>query len=90
MPFSEHMEDGVAIQNAGIRAIKAGAKVAGVLKMVEQFRKNNDSTPIVLMGYYNPVRNYGVEKFCADAGRVGVDAVLIVDLPIEEDDEKER
>ncbi|PIR39059.1 MAG: tryptophan synthase subunit alpha [Alphaproteobacteria bacterium CG11_big_fil_rev_8_21_14_0_20_39_49] len=87
MPFSDPMADGPVIQAAGIRALKAGAKVSGILKMVEQFRKNNDSTPIVLMGYYNPVRNYGVEKFCADANKAGVDAVLIVDLPIEEDDE---
>ncbi len=87
MPFSDPMADGPTIQSAGIRALKAGAKVAGILEMVERFRENNDSTPIVLMGYYNPVRNYGVEKFCADANKAGVDALLIVDLPVEEDDE---
>jgi len=87
MPFSDPMADGPTIQEAGIRALNAGAKVAGILKMVAQFRQNNDSTPIVLMGYYNPVRNYGLEQFCQDAKESGVDALLIVDLPPEEDDE---
>jgi tryptophan synthase alpha chain len=87
MPFSDPMADGPTIQEAGIRALKAGAKVSGILQMVKDFRENNDSTPIVLMGYYNPVHNYGVEKFCEDAKRCGVDALLIVDLPPEEDNE---
>ena len=87
MPFSDPMADGPIIEAAGIRALKAGAKLTGILQMVEEFRKNNDTTPIVLMGYYNPVHNYGVDKFCADAKRVGVDALLIVDLPPEEDEE---
>lgn len=87
MPFSDPMADGPIIEAAGIRALKAGAKVAGILNMVSEFRLNNNSTPIVLMGYYNPVHNYGVDKFCVDAKKAGVDALLIVDLPPEEDDE---
>jgi tryptophan synthase alpha chain len=87
MPFSDPMADGPVIEAAGIRALQAGAKLAGILQMVSEFRKNNDTTPIVLMGYYNPVHNYGVGKFCAEAKKVGVDALLIVDLPPEEDDE---
>jgi len=75
------------IQEAAIRALAANSKLAGILQMVADFRKNDDTTPIVLMGYYNPIHNYGLEKFVSDAKKSGVDALLIVDLPPEEDDE---
>lgn len=86
MPFSDPMADGPTIQKAAIRALKAGAKMAGVLEMVRAFRTHNTTTPLVLMGYYNPVQHYGVEAFCADAAASGADALLIVDVPPEEDE----
>ncbi|MCE3232536.1 MAG: trpA [Rickettsiaceae bacterium] len=85
MPFSDPMADGPTIQEAAIRALDAGAKLSKILEMVAKFRKNNDHTPIVLMGYYNPLQNYGLKKFVSDAKKSGVDAFLIVDLPPEED-----
>lgn len=87
MPFSDPMADGPVIQAAGLRALKAGATVAGILSLVENFRKSNPTTPIILMGYYNPVYRYGAEQFCHDAVAAGVDGVIIVDLPPEEEQE---
>ncbi len=87
MPFSDPMADGPTIQEAALRAFAAGAKLKGVLEIVEKFRKEDDKTPIILMGYYNPLYNYGLEKFVVDAKRSGVDGLLIVDLPPEEDSE---
>ena len=87
MPFTDPMADGPTIQMAGQRALKAGATMAQTLKMVEEFRIENGTTPIVLMGYFNPILQYGVEKFAEDAATVGVDGLIIVDLPPEEADE---
>ena len=87
MPFSDPMADGVIIQDAAIRALKAGAKLNNILQMVSEFRKQDDITPIILMGYYNPLQKYGLKRFTVDAKNAGVDAFLIVDLPPEEDDE---
>lgn len=87
MPFSDPMADGPAIQIAGQRALKAGAKLKGILEIVTSFRKSNDNTPLLLMGYYNPIQHYGIEAFTADAAKAGVDALLIVDVPPEEDAE---
>jgi tryptophan synthase alpha chain len=87
MPFTDPNADGPTIDKAAQRAIKAGANTHKILDMVRKFRTGNDTTPIVLMGYYNPVHYYGVEKFCNDAAEAGVDGMIIVDLPPEEDDE---
>ncbi|WP_417578749.1 tryptophan synthase subunit alpha [Pelagibacterium sp.] len=87
MPFSDPMADGVAIQLAGQRALAAGMSLEKTLAMVARFRQADDETPIVLMGYYNPIYIYGVEKFIADAVKSGVDGLIVVDLPAEEDDE---
>jgi len=87
MPFTDPMADGPAIQAAGLRALKAGQRVSDTLRLVREFRKNDDETPIVLMGYYNPIYVYGVDKFLADAGSAGVDGLIVVDLPPEEDEE---
>jgi len=88
MPFTDPMADGPAIQAAGIRALKAGTTLRRTLTLVREFRDSGDNvTPIVLMGYYNPVYIYGVDKFLADAKAVGVDGLIIVDLPPEEDAE---
>ena len=87
MPFTDPMADGPSIQAASQRALKAGMTLEGTLDMVRQFRTHNDQTPIVLMGYYNPVYIYGVDAFIHDAMQVGVDGLIIVDLPPEEDDE---
>jgi tryptophan synthase alpha chain len=87
MPFSDPMADGVAVQMAGLRALKAGMTLTRTIAMVAEFRKADDKTPIVLMGYYNPIYSYGVEKFLADAVRAGVDGLIVVDLPPEEDEE---
>jgi tryptophan synthase alpha chain len=86
MPFTDPMADGPIIQAAGKRALKAGAKLARVLAMVRDFRAEDDATPVILMGYLNPVLSYGVERFCADASGAGVDGLIIVDLPTEEAD----
>ena len=87
MPFTDPMADGPAIQAAGLRALKAGQDMGKTLAMVRTFRKSDDLTPIVLMGYYNPIYIYGVPRFLADAKAAGVDGLIIVDLPPEEDDE---
>ena len=87
MPFTDPMADGPAIQAAGLRALKSGQTLRATLKMVEAFRKENDETPLILMGYYNPIYSYGVEPFLSDARAAGVDGLIVVDLPPEEDDE---
>ena len=87
MPFTDPMADGPSIQAAGLRALKAGMTLKKTLEMVRGFRKDDDATPLVLMGYYNPIYIYGVEKFLADAKAAGIDGLIIVDLPPEEDDE---
>src|SRR5690606_14415504 len=87
MPFSDPMADGVAIQLGGQRALAAGQTLRGVLGMVEEFRRKDENTPIVLMGYYNPIYIFGVEAFLAAAKEAGVDGLIVVDLPPEEDDE---
>tara|TARA_R110002020_G_scaffold102381_8_gene240470 strand:+ start:3294 stop:4118 length:825 start_codon:yes stop_codon:yes gene_type:complete len=87
MPFSDPMADGVAIQLGGQRALAAGQTLRGVLGMVEDFRRKNETTPIVLMGYYNPIYIFGVDRFVTAAKQAGVDGLIIVDLPPEEDDE---
>ena len=87
MPFSDPMADGPAIQAASLRALNSGMKLAGCLELVREFRAADDATPIVLMGYYNPIYSYGVDKFLAEARKAGVDGLIIVDLPPEEDTE---
>ena len=87
MPFTDPMADGPSIQAAGLRALKAGMTLKKTLELVRDFRKDDDATPLVLMGYYNPIYIYGVDKFLADAKAAGVDGLIIVDLPPEEDDE---
>lgn len=87
MPFSDPMADGPAIQAAGLRALRVGMNLRGVLDLVAEFRKGDADTPIVLMGYYNPIYVYGVEKFLADARAAGADGMIVVDLPPEEDEE---
>ena len=83
--YSDPMADGPAIQAAGIRAKSGGARVSKTLDMVRDFRNEDNATPIILMGYYNPIYIYGVEKFLADAYEAGVDGLIVVDLPPEED-----
>src|ERR1700753_1077665 len=85
MPFTDPMADGPSIQAAGLRALKAGMTLKKTLEMVRSFRKDDDSTPLVLMGYYNPIYIYGVDQFLVDAKSAGVDGLIIVDLPPEED-----
>ncbi len=87
MPFTDPMADGPAIQAAGLRALKAGMTLKKTLDLVRAFRTGDNATPIVLMGYYNPIFIYGVDKFLADAKTSGVDGLIIVDLPPEEDEE---
>ena len=87
MPFTDPMADGPAIQAAGLRALKAGQRMTRTLSLVRDFRKDDDQTPIILMGYYNPIYIYGNERFVADAKAAGVDGLIIVDLPPEEDEE---
>jgi tryptophan synthase alpha chain len=87
MPFTDPMADGPAIQAAGLRALNAGQNMKKTLAMVREFRAGDDATPIVLMGYYNPIYIYGVDKFLADAKSAGVDGLIVVDLPPEEDAE---
>ena len=87
MPFTDPMADGPSIQAAGLRALKAGGSMIKTLGLVSAFRRNNDHTPIVLMGYYNPIYVYGVERFLVDAKAAGVDGLIVVDLPPEEDAE---
>ncbi|MBJ3776246.1 tryptophan synthase subunit alpha [Acuticoccus mangrovi] len=87
MPFTDPMADGPAIQAAGRRALAAGGSVSTTLRLVRDFRQHDDTTPIVLMGYYNPIYHRGVDTFLAEATEAGVDGLIIVDLPPEEDDE---
>ncbi len=87
MPFTDPVADGPAIQAAGLRALKAGANMHKTLDMVREFRKDNDHTPIILMGYMNPVNHYGAETFMNDAAEAGVDGFILVDLPPEEDED---
>ncbi len=86
VPFTDPMADGPTIQAAGRRALAAGATLHGVLGLVREFRTTNATTPIVLMGYLNPILSYGVPAFCADAAAAGVDGLIVVDLPTEEAD----
>jgi tryptophan synthase alpha chain len=87
MPFTDPMADGPSIQAAGLRALKAGMTLKKTLELVRGFRKDDNTTPLVLMGYYNPIYIYGVDKFLGDAKTAGVDGLIIVDLPPEEDTE---
>lgn len=87
IPFTDPMADGPTIQLAGQRALAAGMTLKRTLAMATEFRKDDDSTPIVLMGYYNPIFNHGVEAFLRDAKAAGIDGLIVVDLPPEEDDE---
>ena len=87
MPFSDPMADGPAIQAGNLRALRAGVTLARTLAMVREFRARDRVTPLILMGYYNPIWNYGRERFLDDAKAAGVDGLIIVDLPPEEDDE---
>ncbi len=86
MPFTDPMADGPSVQAAGLRGLKAGATLARTLDMVRSFRAADRDTPIILMGYLNPIASYGPERFCADAATAGVDGLIIVDLPTEEAD----
>jgi len=87
MPFSDPMADGPAIQAANLRALKVGINLHKVIDLVRGFRKQDNETPLVLMGYYNPIYRFGVEKFLTEAKTAGVDGLIIVDLPPEEDQE---
>jgi tryptophan synthase alpha chain len=87
MPFTDPMADGPSIQAAGLRALKGGMTLRKTLELVRAFRKDDNATPLVLMGYYNPIYIYGVERFLSDAKSAGVDGLIIVDLPPEEDTE---
>lgn len=86
MPFTDPMADGPAVQASSLRALKSGATMAKVLKMVEKFRKTDRDTPVVLMGYYNPIHAYGTARFARDVAAAGVDGLIVVDLPVEEDE----
>lgn len=87
LPFTDPMADGPAIQAAGLRALKGGQGVVATLDLVRRFRAGDAGTPVILMGYYNPVHAYGVDRFLDDAVSAGVDGLIVVDLPPEEDDE---
>ena len=87
MPFTDPMADGPAIQAAGLRALKSGQGMTRTLSLVREFRKDDDLTPVILMGYYNPIYIYGSERFLTDAKAAGVDGLIVVDLPPEEDEE---
>lgn len=87
LPFTDPMADGQTIQLAGQRALDGGMTLRKTLEMIAEFRKGDDETPIVLMGYYNPIFSHGVESFLAEAKTAGVDGLIVVDLPPEEDDE---
>ncbi len=86
VPFSDPMADGPAIQASSVRALKAGMTLTKVLELVRRFRKHDRNTPIVLMGYYNPMHKYGTARFAKDAAEAGVDGLITVDLPPEEDE----
>jgi tryptophan synthase alpha chain len=87
MPFTDPMADGAAIQAADLRSLAAGTTLEKTLKMVRSFREKDSTTPLVLMGYANPLYRFGFEKFALEAGKSGVDGLIIVDLPPEEDEE---
>jgi len=87
MPFTDPMADGPAVQAAGLRALHAGQTMVKTLSLVRDFRRSDDATPIILMGYYNPIYIYGVDTFLVDAKSAGVDGLIVVDLPAEEDEE---
>ena len=87
MPFTDPMADGPSIQAAGLRALKAGTTLKKTLDVVRRFREGDNATPIILMGYYNPIYIHGVDKFLSDAKTAGVDGLILVDMPPEEDDE---
>ena len=87
LPFTDPMADGPAIQAAGLRALRAGQTTAGTLDLVRRFRESDADTPVILMGYFNPIYQYGVERFLADAKAAGIDGLIVVDLPPEEDAE---
>src|SRR5262247_3321501 len=87
MPFTDPMADGPSIQAAGLRALKSGMTLKKTLAMVRAFREGDSATPLVLMGYYNPIYIYGVDRFLSDAKSAGVDGLIVVDLPPEEDEE---
>jgi tryptophan synthase alpha chain len=87
MPFSDPMADGPAIQAGGLRALKAGMTLAGTLDLVRRLRQSDQRTPVVLMGYFNPIWRYGPEGFLDDARAAGADGLIVIDLPPEEDDE---
>jgi tryptophan synthase alpha chain len=87
MPFSDPMADGPAIQASSLRALEAGATMDTTLQLVRNFRRHDDATPIVLMGYFNPIYAMGVDAFCQAAADAGVDGLIVVDLPPEESDE---
>ena len=87
MPFTDPMADGPAIQASSLRALKNGQNMPKTLNLVREFRAKDQNTPIVLMGYYNPIYSYGVDKFLKDANAAGVDGLIVVDLPPEEDSE---
>ena len=87
MPFTDPMADGPAIQAAGLRALESGQTLKKTIEIVRAFRKGDEATPLILMGYYNPIYVYGVEKFLKDAKTAGVDGLIVVDLPPEEDEE---
>ncbi|HWL81139.1 MAG TPA: tryptophan synthase subunit alpha [Roseomonas sp.] len=87
VPFTDPMADGPTVQRAGQRALKAGGTLGGALAMVRDFRREDDETPIVLMGYLNPILSYGIESFCTEAAESGVDGLIVVDMPPEEADE---
>lgn len=90
VPFSDPMADGPAIQEANLRALGAGATLAGVIGLVRRLRARDDRTPVVLMGYYNPILAFGVEAFVEEAAAAGIDGLIVVDLPPEEDAELRR
>ncbi|KQT12572.1 tryptophan synthase subunit alpha [Methylobacterium sp. Leaf399] len=87
LPFTDPMADGPAIQAAALRALKGGQGVVATLDLVRRFRAGNAGTPVILMGYYNPIHAYGVDRFLDDAVAAGIDGLIVVDLPPEEDDE---
>lgn len=87
MPFSDPMADGPAIQAAGLRALNGGQTLVKTLQMAREFRREDDETPIVMMGYYNPIYIYGVDRFLTDAKEAGIDGLIVVDLPPEMDEE---
>jgi tryptophan synthase alpha chain len=86
MPFSDPMADGPAVQASSLRALKSGASMVRTLDLVKKFRKTDNKTPIVLMGYFNPIHAYGTARFVRDATAAGADGLIVVDLPPEEDD----